>query len=425
MYDNNTSLQHTQKTLFEEANVKKKNKKKGWMRPRHRAVRNILSFVLTPYSRLKYGIKVERFSEQEKRPYLILLNHQTPFDQFFVGMAFKGPVYYLASEDIFSNGFVSSLIRYLVAPIPIKKQTTDVKAIMTCIRVAKEGGTIALAPEGNRTYSGRTEYMSPSIAPLAKKLGMPIALFRIEGGYGAQPRWSDVIRRGKMRGYVSRIIQPEEYASLSDDELFELIEKGLYVDEAVCDFEYRHKKLAEYLERAVYVCPFCGLSEFESGGDIVKCKKCEREIRYLPNKELEGVGFDFPYRFVADWYDAQADFINGLDLLEYTDDPIYREKADLYEVIPCKKKNLLCSDIEISLYGDRMEWRGFDEKPTYLFSELAAVTVLGRNKLNIYCGDKIYQFKGGKRFNALKYVHIYHRYKNIMIGDENAKFLGL
>jgi len=40
-------------------------------------------------------------------------------------------------------------------------------------------------------------------------------------------------------------------------------------------------------------------------------------------------------------------------------------------------------------------------------------------------GDKIYQIKGGKRFNALKYVHIYHRYKNIVKGDQDGKFLGL
>lgn len=162
---------------------KKNNKKKKWIKPRHRVVREILNLVLRPYSYLKYGVRAQKFKEQEKRPYLVLYNHQTAFDQFFVGMSFHGTVYYLATEDIFSNGFVSSLIRYLAAPIPIKKQTTDIKAILNCLKVAKEGGTIAIAPEGNRTYSGRTEYMSPSIVPLARKLGMPIALYRIEGGY--------------------------------------------------------------------------------------------------------------------------------------------------------------------------------------------------------------------------------------------------
>ena len=401
------------------------NKKKKWLRPRHRLVRNFFGVTLGLYTRIKYGIKVEKFKEQKKHPYLILLNHQTAFDQFFVGMAFKGPVYYLASEDIFSMGVTSSIIRYLVNPIPIKKQTTDVKAIKTCIRVAKEGGTIAIAPEGNRTYSGRTEYMSPSIAPLARRLGMPIALFRIEGGYGVHPRWSDVVRKGKMKAYVSRVISPEEYANLTDDELFAIIKKELYIDEAVADAEFYHKKNAEYLERAVYYCPFCGLSTFESNGDVITCKKCERQIKYLSTKELEGVGFEFPHQFVAGWYDAQAEFIKSFDVLKYDTEPMYSECAELYEVIPYKKKNLISKNVNIDLYGDRIEVQVGQEKTVWRFSDATAITVLGKNKLNVYYGDKIYQIKPGKHFNALKYVHIYHRSKNMVKGEQNEQFLGL
>ena len=242
------------------------------MKFRHRVVRNIAYCVLYPYARLKYGIHVEKFKEQRNTPYLILLNHQTPFDQFFVGMAFKGPVYYLATEDLFSMGWISSVIRWLVAPIPIRKQTMDVSAVMTCIRVAQEGGTISIAPEGNRTYSGKTEYMSPAIASLARKLKLPIALYRIEGGYGAQPRWSDSVRKGKMRSYVARVIEPQEYETLTNDELFAQIEQGLYVNEGVANGIFRSSKRAEYLERAMYVCPFCGLSVFESHGNEITCK---------------------------------------------------------------------------------------------------------------------------------------------------------
>ncbi len=399
----------------------KKKKDNKWTRYRHRVVRNILNVLLTPYTRIKYGIRVERFKDSGKRPYLILFNHQTAFDQFFVGMAFKGAVYYVASEDLFSNGFVSRLIKFLVAPIPIKKQTTDMRAILNCIRVSREGGTIALAPEGNRTYSGRTEYMNPAIVPLVKKLQMPIALFRIEGGYGAQPRWSDVVRKGKMHAYVSRVIEPEEYATLSDDELFGVIEKELYVNEAQNDGEYRHKKCAEYLERAIYVCPTCGLSEFESRKNIIECKKCHRKVRYLPTKQLRGEGFDFPFEYVLNWYDYQSDFINSLSLDGYTDTPMYTERIAFSEVLPYDRKLLLEKDATLSLYGNRM---CVGDK-TFSFDEITAVTVLGRNKLNVYHGGKIYQVKGSKRFNALKYVHIYHRYKNICKGEEHVKFLGI
>lgn len=404
---------------------KKDQKKKKWTRFRHRVVRNILFPTLGVFVRLRYRVRIKRFREQEKRPYLVLMNHQTAFDQFILGMSFRGPVYYLASEDLFSNGFVSSLIRFLVAPIPIKKQTTDLRAILNCMRVAKEGGTIAIAPEGNRTYSGRTEYMSPSIVPLAKKLGMPIVLYRIEGGYGVHPRWSDVVRRGKMQAYVSRVVTPEEYRAMSDDELFEIIQKELYVDEACVDGTFRHKKRAEYLERALYVCPFCGLSTFESHKDTLTCLGCGKQVKYLPTKELAGVGFAFPFRFVADWYDYQAEYIRDTDPMKLCDTLLYTEHVQFRQVIPYEKKVLIAKDAVLQLWGDRMEISYENKRELYTFDEASGVTVLGKNKLNIYHGDRIYQIKGSKRFNALKYVHMYNRYQSAKKGEEHSIFLGL
>ncbi len=401
-------------------------KKEQWIKRRHAIVRNIACVLLYPYIRIKYCINIQKFKEQGKRPYLILLNHQTPFDQFFVGISFSGPVYYLATEDIFSNGWVSSLIRFLIAPIPIKKQTTDLTAIKTCLKVAKEGGTICIAPEGNRTYSGKTEYMRPTIASLAKKLNFPIALYRIEGGYGAEPRWSDVVRKGKMTAGVSRIIEPEEYKNLTNEELFDLIQEGLYVNEAKVDILFKHKKRAEYLERAMYVCPFCGLSVFESNDAVVACKTCHRKIEYMPTKQLRGVDHEFPFEFVNDWYEYQKEFVRKLDLVEYSDKPLYQDRAQLSEVIIRKRKNKLRDDSEIELYGNRIEIDRHQEESIILpFDNISVVTVLGRNKLNIYDKSTVYQLKGNKRFNALKYVNIFYHYKNVQRGEANDEFLGL
>ncbi len=401
-------------------------KRKKWMKPRHRLIQWLAKKVLAPYSKWKYGITIEKFGEQEDRPYLILYNHQTAFDQFFVGISFKGPVYYVATEDIFSMGWVSSLIRFVVAPIPIKKQTTDVGAVMNCLRVAKEGGTICIAPEGNRTYSGKTEYINPAIAPLARKLKVPVALYRIEGGYGVQPRWSDGTRKGKMRSYVSEVITPEEIKAMTDEELTERIRTGLYVDEAVPGGIFKSEKRAEYIERAAYVCPFCGLSEFESHGSEITCKTCGRTMTYGEDKRITGKGFDFPFEFYGQWYDYQNDFVNSLDLSDYTENPLFRDSVTIKEVIIRKKKNLLREGSSFALYGNRIVADEGTEKEWVLpFEELSAVSVLGRNKLNIYTGDNVYQISGSKSFNALKYVNIYYRWKNISGGNENGKFLGL
>lgn len=405
---------------------KKKNKKnKKWIRARHTVVRHTLGIFFRAFSRIKYGARIRPFKEENKRQYLVLFNHQTGFDQFFVALSFRQHLYFLASEDIFSKGFLSSALRYLVAPIPIKKQTTDVRAIMNCMRVAKEGGSISLAPEGNRTYSGKTEYMSPSIASLARTLKLPIALYHIKGGYGVQPRWSDNVRKGRMDCYVSKVIEPEEYASLTDNELYELIKDGLYVNEAVNDGLYFHRRSAEHLERVIYYCPHCGFSTFETTRDIIECTKCKLQARYLPTKELEGIGYRFPYRFVNDWYEAQNDFINSVDVTTLTDSPVWVDTANFSEVIPYKKKRPIAGNATVELYGDRITVKGENTDEVFTFGDCTAVTVLGKNKVNIYFGDKIYQLKGGKELNAVKFVHFFNRHRNLSKGDSNGKFLGL
>jgi len=400
-------------------------KPQKWVKKRHTAVKNIIHFLLYPYSRIKYGLHIERLKEKKERQYLVLYNHQTAFDQFFVGMLFKKHLYYVASEDIFSKGFVSSLIRFLVNPIPIKKQSTDVRAIMTCIKVAKEGGSIAIAPEGNRTYSGKTEYMNPSIASLAKKLGLPIAFVKIEGGYGTHPRWSDVIRKGETFCRVSRVMEPYEFSDMQPSELSRIIERELYVNEATAEHKYFHKRRAEYLERAIYVCPLCGLSTFRSDKDKITCQKCGLEVTYTERKELKSNNVNFNFQFIADWYDYQKKFILNFDTTANPCEPLYEEYTSLREVIPYERKTVIFENASVKLYPTKIVLLSCGEIEEFHFDDVSSLAVLGKNKLNVYIGKKIFQLKSDKRFNALKYVHIFYKYKQAQKGDQNGEFLGL
>ena len=401
-------------------------KKEKWMKLRHRIAWIVLYPVLALITVIKFPISVEPLRQHRDRPYLILFNHQTPFDQFFVGMAFKGPIYFVSTEDVLSNGLISKVIKWLLAPIPIKKQAGDFSAVMTTLRIAREGATIAMAPEGNRTYSGKTEYINPAVAGLAKKMKLPIALFRIEGGYGMEPRWSNVTRRGKMKAYVHSVIEPEEYAQLSNEELYQQICEALYVDEGAADGIFRSSKRAEYLERAMYVCPFCGLAEFESHGNEAECKVCHRKILYGEDKTITGIGYEFPFRFMTQWYDYQKKYVNGLDILRFDREPAFRDRAKLSEVVLNKRKHVLRKDAAVDLYGNRIVVdEGAADAFVLPFEEITAMACLGRNKLNVYHGSSVYQFKGSKRFNALKYVNFYYRHKNIVRGDLNGEFLGL
>lgn len=400
-----------------------KRKKKKWLRPHHVWIRNIAMPIMYVISRFLYGIKYERFSDWKKRPHLILYNHQTAFDQFFVGMVYPGAVYYVASEDLFSNGLVSKIIKFAVNPIPIKKSTSDMRAVLNCMQVAKEGGTIAIAPEGNRTFSGETGYIKPSIVSLVRALKMPVALLRLEGGYGVHPRWSDVKRRGEMRAYISKVIEKETYNSLSDGDLLAIIEAELYVDDTASRNEFQHNRKAEYLERAIYYCPVCGISEFESNKDTLKCKKCGLSVTYRPDLTLISDNQAFTYSTTKDWYRAQSDYINSIDPQKFGDSTVCADDVVLYEVIPYKRKIRL-GRCRISLTGSKISFSG-EYKLDLCFDEVTAAAVLGRNKLNVYVRDKIYQVKSHKRFNAVKYMNMYYRCTNVKKGDLYGEFLGI
>jgi len=211
---------------------------------------------------------------------------------------------------------------------------------------------------------------------------------------------------------------------MTPDELMNAIESELYIDEAAVDGEYRHKKSAEYLERMLYVCPCCGFSTFHSEKSHVKCTHCGLDAEYLSTKEFRGVNRELPFRFAADWYEYQESYVRVCDFSEYDSHPLYSEQVSLSEVIVYKKKKTVDKKAVISVYNSRITVTGKNELD-FPFLETSTVTVLGKNKLNIYFADKIYQIKGDKRFNALKYVHIFNKCKSILKGEENEQFLGL
>lgn len=401
----------------------KKAKKQPWCKKRHSIITHILCPFVAAYIRLKYHLRVEKC--KDKRQYLILANHQTALDQFFLTMIFRRAIYFVASEDIFSMGFLSKVIQFLVAPIPIKKSTNDSRAVRLCRKVALEGGSVAIFPEGNRTFSGNTEFIKPSLEQLVRFLRLPVAIVHIEGGYGIKPRWSDVVRRGHMRAYVHKIIEVEEFSTMSSEEFVKCLSDALYVNDTDIPAEYHHKKSAEYLERVMYFCPKCGLSEWYSEGDTASCLRCGQKIKYLPSLRIEGVESPFPYDTMGAWYRAQNDFMNALDTSLYLETPAYEDTVEFSEVIPEKKKQLIDKTACISLYGDRYEIKTERETLIFPFADVHSVAVLGKNKLNFYFGEHIYQIKSHERFNAVKYMHFYFRHTHILKGELYDQFLGL
>ena len=102
---------------------------------------------------------------------------------------------------------------------------------------------------------------------------------------------------------------------------------------------------------------------------------------------------------------------------------MYQDDVKLFHVVLYKYKKKIKNHAIMSLYGNRI----VIDDICLDFDSIHSITVLGKNKLNIYTDSQVLQLKGNKSFNALKYVNIYFHYQNIKKGDEEnyEQFLGL
>ena len=116
-----------------------------------------------------------------------------------------------------------------------------------------------------------------------------------------------------------------------------------------------------------------------------------------------------------------------MDLSPFTDKPIYTESADVSEVIVYDRKHPMLKDAQVALYGDRLEIGNGSDKMILDYEDVKAMACIAGHKLNIFYKETIYQLKGGKSFNALKYCNIYYHAKFTREEhiDGEFQFLGL
>ena len=399
-------------------------KKKKWSRIRHLIIIFLARIVMWPILFFGYGFRYKRF-QRDKRNYLILYNHVSAFDQIFIAYLFKCKTYYVGSDDLLTHKTVGPILKWTVNLIPYKKASTDFTILRTCRQVASENANICISPEGNRTYSGKTCHMNPTIAKMIHFLKLPVAIVNIEGAYGVQPRFAKKKRRGRCKVYVSKVIEYEEYKDLSYEELFELVKTNLIVDESIPSGPYKSKTRAEYIERAIYNCPVCGFSHFISKGSKMSCTKCGATVEYTEYKQFESLDGKISFKNIAEWYEYQEQYILNYNLGEVSENiPIFEDKGSLFKIIPRKKRELLYEDALIKLYNNRIEFIKKSEVFTIKLENIVSSGVFGKNKVNFFTKEDTFQIKSDVHFNALKYVHMVYKFK-MEKGENNERFLGI
>ena len=360
----------------------------------------------------KYGYKAENYKLDRKQNYLIICNHSCSLDPFMLGKSFFRPIYFVASDDLLKNGLISKIMKHTVAPIPIRKGTMDISSIRNCISIAKEGGTIGIFPEGNRTYSGEISYLGINLVKFIRKLDLPLIIYHIDGGYGLDPRWGKKSRRGKgSRGYVQRLLSKEELCSLKDEELLKIINTNLS-QEISPSLRFKSKEKAEYLERVLFVCPKChALETLVSEKNAIRCKCCSLEATYEEDLSFSSNEPSFKFKKVSEWMNYQKEYLKDL-AIEENKVLLGDEKVTLISCLEGKEK-------EVELVGKlQMNSKSFiikgEKEIQFFFKDIKQVENQGKHKLLFYIGKDYYEFKGGERFSSYKYYLMFNRINNTL-----------
>ena len=388
----------------------------SWVKRRHQFFHDLLYYPIKLLFFLLYGFRGEVFPRRRGgQPCLVLSNHTSPLDCICLGLSFDFILYYVASDHIFRLGWPSSLLRFLVEPIPIMKSRLDLQAIKDMLRIISEGGSVCIFPEGNRNFYGQTGPMSPAIAKLAKQLKVPLVLYHIIGGYMTTPRWANGIRRGRMTGKVARVLSVEQMGGMTADELHAVITAELYEN----DYDrqrsdpvvFRSKAPAEYLERALYLCPACGeAGSLKSRKDRFFCT-CGLEVRMNGFGFFEAVRGSLPFKSVLEWSAWQQEHVG--DWLERRllnagpDEPLMHDDCEEFLSADRARRNERIGTGRLALYTDRLRLAMQDCSLDFPLSTLQKVVVTAKQTIQFTTdGGDDYIVRSRIPRSPLKYLDI-------------------
>jgi len=184
---------------------------------------------------LMHRLRVQGKTRLPRRgPYLIVSNHQSLHDPPAIGTNVPGEFHPLARASLFDVPVFGWGIANCNA-IPVRTDGgQDRAAIQSCIDRLKEGGVVAVFPEGSRTPDGAIHPFLAGASLIARKAKVAVVPAAIHGAYEVWPRSRKLPRLGgRIRVNFGEPIPVETITDLKGGELTELFEskvRALYAE---------------------------------------------------------------------------------------------------------------------------------------------------------------------------------------------------
>lgn len=335
-------------------------------------------------------------------PCLIVSNHVTDFDPLLLAMSFPDTaLYFVASEHIFRQGWLSRALYWLMEPIARRKGSTASDTVRAILRHLKDGHSVVLFAEGDASWDGRPVGIFPATGKLARTCGASLLTYRLEGAYLSKPRWGRGIRRGRTRGHAVRLYTPEELRKMKPAEIAAAIDRDIGEDAWQRQREepvpYRGRHRAERLETALYCCPRCErIGMLRSRGETLFCpcglRLCYTETGFFDPPE--------PFETIADWEDWQKDALKKLTENEGT---LFSDAGLALCEIAGEHRETARGVGTLTQYADRLEFEG----ARFPLAEIRSMAMVQTRRLLFSFDERYFELRADGRANLRKYLEVW------------------
>lgn len=141
---------------------------------------------------------------------ILVGNHVSHLDPFFLGGSVHRPVYWMSKEENFQTPIVRSLFKNLCA-FKVKRGTRDQKAWDRAKSLLRNGKVVGMFPEGTRTEDGSIGDFRTGAVRLAIECGVPIVPCAVQGSKNALPKGKLIMKPAKVNVRVGNAIYYTDY----------------------------------------------------------------------------------------------------------------------------------------------------------------------------------------------------------------------
>lgn len=303
-------------------------------------------FIYTFFSKLFcliHGIKIDRkvLNEQlkkqkkEKKGFIVIYNHHSNNDHwiFSASMNYHRTNYVLA-RYFYYNKTIRTITGWVKA-IFKEQFKADLSSIRQMKRAVDRPGILAIAPAGQISIDGGHQFVSRGIVKLVRLCKVDVIGVVIKGTHYAFPKWRNSSRKYPCSASFCHVLNANEMADLTDDEIYERIYQVSSIDAAELqrkdNYVIKSNKRAEGLEKVIYLCPKCNsYHSYKTIGNELICKNCGNTVIYnkYGNLEPKDAKVDIAFANENEWTNYQINRIK--DQIQSDEDFHLENNFELY-----------------------------------------------------------------------------------------------